>query len=339
MIQRRIEWVDSLKFLGIFAIYLGHLGHQAGNAYEFVFRYHVALFFFCAGFFTKNIIHTPVIKFVSAKTLKILVPYYIFSFIFILLLSVNESWNADKLIKGFYSILSGIRNDQYVGSLWFLNCIYVTFLLDYLFVRILRNKFFVLAASAFALIYTQVFMTHNPRIEPSWFWNIDSALSFWFFMAAGRVMFKKLDESALMNISSKKSIIPFILSAVVAALYFYVGPDWIFKLLKIKFSDTGFFKFFFYISYSTAGSLILIIFNIFIAKKMATSKFISNIGSNTLSICGLENSVKLIFPIVFSTIGVSIKLTTPMSAFLYAFSCLILANFLSKILKKYAPIK
>ena len=48
----RHDWVDALKFLGIFAIYLGHLGVGAGKLYPFVFSYHVPLFFFAAGFFT-----------------------------------------------------------------------------------------------------------------------------------------------------------------------------------------------------------------------------------------------------------------------------------------------
>lgn len=32
----RHDWVDALKFLGIFAIYLGHLGLGAGKLYPFV---------------------------------------------------------------------------------------------------------------------------------------------------------------------------------------------------------------------------------------------------------------------------------------------------------------
>ncbi|EII8191729.1 acyltransferase, partial [Shigella flexneri] len=44
--KTRHDWVDALKFLGIFAIYLGHLGLGAGKLYPFVFSYHVPLFFF-----------------------------------------------------------------------------------------------------------------------------------------------------------------------------------------------------------------------------------------------------------------------------------------------------
>ena len=45
-IRNRIEWVDICKFLGILAIYIGHFGTDAGDAYVFVFKYHVPLFFF-----------------------------------------------------------------------------------------------------------------------------------------------------------------------------------------------------------------------------------------------------------------------------------------------------
>jgi len=40
----RYEWVDVLKALGIFSIYLGHFGKATGKLYPFVFEYHVPLF-------------------------------------------------------------------------------------------------------------------------------------------------------------------------------------------------------------------------------------------------------------------------------------------------------
>ena len=36
-ITQRYDWVDVLKFLGIFAIYLGHCGNIAGKLYPFVY--------------------------------------------------------------------------------------------------------------------------------------------------------------------------------------------------------------------------------------------------------------------------------------------------------------
>ncbi|MCI8815137.1 MAG: acyltransferase family protein, partial [Lachnospiraceae bacterium] len=50
----RYEYIDVLKFLGIFAIYLGHITSPSGSVYKFVFLYHVPLFFFVSGCMDMN---------------------------------------------------------------------------------------------------------------------------------------------------------------------------------------------------------------------------------------------------------------------------------------------
>lgn len=47
--KQRLGWVDVVRCFGMFAIYLGHFGEQAGHAYTFVYTHHVALFFFISG--------------------------------------------------------------------------------------------------------------------------------------------------------------------------------------------------------------------------------------------------------------------------------------------------
>ena len=51
--SKRVNWVDVFRFFGMWAIYIGHLGPAAGKLYPFVFTYHVPLFFFAAGFFSR----------------------------------------------------------------------------------------------------------------------------------------------------------------------------------------------------------------------------------------------------------------------------------------------
>lgn len=45
----RVAWLDVARAIGIYAIYLGHFGEEAGPAYRFVFQFHVPLFFFLSG--------------------------------------------------------------------------------------------------------------------------------------------------------------------------------------------------------------------------------------------------------------------------------------------------
>ena len=51
MEKQRVEWIDIFKLLGIVAIFCGHLGTETGGLHDFVFMYHVPLFFFASGIF------------------------------------------------------------------------------------------------------------------------------------------------------------------------------------------------------------------------------------------------------------------------------------------------
>lgn len=46
----REDWLDVAKFLGIWAVFVGHFGTLAGGSYQFVYLYQNALFFFCSGY-------------------------------------------------------------------------------------------------------------------------------------------------------------------------------------------------------------------------------------------------------------------------------------------------
>ena len=68
--KKRVEWIDIAKFLGIFAIYLGHFGDSAGHAFTFVFAFHVPLFFFLSGCMSNYDNETNIFRFVWKKFLQ-----------------------------------------------------------------------------------------------------------------------------------------------------------------------------------------------------------------------------------------------------------------------------
>lgn len=49
--KERLLWIDVLKCIGIWAVYIGHFGNSAGRGYGFAYLFQNALFFMCAGFF------------------------------------------------------------------------------------------------------------------------------------------------------------------------------------------------------------------------------------------------------------------------------------------------
>jgi len=49
MKNKRIEWADTLKAIGIFFVVLGHNVLPA-EMYKYIFSFHVPLFFFISGY-------------------------------------------------------------------------------------------------------------------------------------------------------------------------------------------------------------------------------------------------------------------------------------------------
>lgn len=49
-ISERVDWVDTLKFIGILSVILGHINFPLNG---FIYTWHMPLFFIVSGFFIK----------------------------------------------------------------------------------------------------------------------------------------------------------------------------------------------------------------------------------------------------------------------------------------------
>lgn len=128
--NKRIEWIDILKGIGIIFVLLGHMPSLPIIIQLWIFSFHMPLFFFASGYlFTKRDILVQVIK--KAKSL--LIPYFIFSFVF-LLLDLILFKNIDDLKSNIINTLTGQGG---FGMLWFFVSL---FLVECIFNAIV-NKF------------------------------------------------------------------------------------------------------------------------------------------------------------------------------------------------------
>lgn len=121
---KRVNWIDVAKFWGMFFIYLGHFGTVAGNAYYWVFSFHVPLFFFLAGCL-ENYNQRSLLLNLKHKALTTLLPFYVFGLLSVIFESIN--CNSFLPMKSGFRILleGGIRNIiVYGGALWFLSCLF-----------------------------------------------------------------------------------------------------------------------------------------------------------------------------------------------------------------------
>ncbi|WP_366559045.1 acyltransferase family protein [uncultured Fusobacterium sp.] len=187
MEKERIEWIDTLKFLGIFSIYLGHLGSIPNNIRSFVFSYHVPLFFLISGFFNKKIELKEYFLFIKDSFKKYMYPYYFFTLISLIYISIrNNSFSFNNFI---YSI-TGIRNHVW-GGLWFFSCLFIIKITYNLILAIFKNKFIVFIISIFLYVISMKYLPHIPRMNPKWVYNVDSAFFYIIFYSLGDILFDK----------------------------------------------------------------------------------------------------------------------------------------------------
>ncbi len=112
----RIGWVDALKAIAMFCVFLGHFGENAGGFYVFVFMFHIQTFFFASGLFASKLTQLPLVDFLKNLLRRLVIPYLFLCALNIIakLLFYPEGASASELIV---QCLLGKRNEMFVASL------------------------------------------------------------------------------------------------------------------------------------------------------------------------------------------------------------------------------
>ncbi|MDF2940379.1 MAG: hypothetical protein K0R66_1021 [Gammaproteobacteria bacterium] len=140
-----IKAVDSLKCFAILAVVLGHIGTPFTN---FIFSWHMPLFFFIAGFFIKSdeSVKTHLIK--SSK--RLLIPYIVFAVLALLVVMIKNPVlhrPQASLLEGIVAIVYWMNTDHittYGNVLWFLPTLFLCRLALFLLLKYVRNLWVIL---------------------------------------------------------------------------------------------------------------------------------------------------------------------------------------------------
>jgi fucose 4-O-acetylase-like acetyltransferase len=311
--DKRIHWVDVLKFLGIFVIYLGHFGESAGKLYPFVYTYHVPLFFFISGFFAEPKKGETFFSFVKKKFRKLMIPYFVFVAFSLLMHAVQYDLAAGPLLFELQRYVFAVRNTLLHSSLWFFSCLFTVSVLHRLILLITRSKWAVLAISMVPACFLQI-------DRPAWFWNIDSALIYLVYYALGNICFSDIHKYRYEYFHLKGRIV-YILLVLVSVLisvktYFYGSLYLILKVLDIDLPKQA--EAFFTVFNTSA----LLFANIQLAFLLDRYNLFRNIGKETLLLCGLEFITKNLLQSIFVMLGIQIRFDTPLITLLYTVLCI-----------------
>ncbi len=311
--DKRVHWVDALKFLGIFVIYLGHFGESAGKLYPFVYTYHVPLFFFVSGFFANIKKEETFFSFVKKKFQKLMVPYFMFVAFSILMHAVQYDLAAEPLLYELQRYVFAVRNTLLHSSLWFFSCLFVVSVLHRLILMITKSKWAVLAISMAAACFCQF-------EQPSWFWNVDSALLYLVYYALGNICFSDINKYRYEYFQLKGRLVYILLvliSFIIAVKTYFLGS--LYLILKVLDIDLPKQAEAFFTVFNTA---IILFANIQLAFLLERNNLFRRIGKETLLLCGVEFITKNLLQSIFAMLGIQIRLDTPLITLLYTVLCI-----------------
>ncbi len=310
--NERISWVDTLKFLGIFAVYVGHFADVAGLSYPYVYTYHVPLFFFVSGFFAVPSKEISLLSYIKKNIISILIPYFVFNIITLIALGVGANFNFAQIKSYFPLIFSGIRDKLMPAySLWFLPCMFLMKITYFALYKLVKKKALVLFLSIAMMYFAFRFFSLIPL-----FFNINYMFLYIFYYSLGASTFTFIKSLNYYKLSVwYKFLWWFILVGIVclSLLFYFQKTEKIFKLLSLG----GFLNL-----QSVILPIIGIILNIYLSFWISKLKLSVEFGKKTLMFCGNEQLVNFLVPCAFSVLGIKVAPTTPLSVYLYTIALL-----------------
>ena len=308
--RERVRWIDTAKFLGIFAIYLGHFGEKAGNSYNFVFQYHVALFFCLSGCMDTYDQENNIMRYTLKEIKSKLVPLWVFSVLSIVVCVIQNNYGLGRISDFLILVAKGnIRESFFAASLWFFSCLFFMKIIFKL-IKFLKKSWLIFAVCLAMYMIAELVITPRPSIKPHWFYNLDSVFYYIIFFAIGYIGYPYIVDLFKLDTRLKKVI--FILSGGICFGYsalIFNGRDGLTPVI-ILFPALRLFI-------PIIRALLIIWFNLIIAKIVENINIFNEIGRNTLYLCGNEYIVKILVPCMIELTGLELNLSSPLSAYLY----------------------
>lgn len=297
----RVAWLDVARAIGIYAIYLGHFGEEAGPAYRFVFQFHVPLFFFLSGCAETYNKEEAVFGNLKRNVKTILLPAYFFAVLSLIIYVINVNADLTEVrIWGQLIIKGLVRNTYLAASLWFLTCLFIVKSIFALLKKMKKWYWFV-AAGIFMFLIAEYGMSPRPIDSPRYYYNLDSACYYMHFYIIGFLAYPYLKEwleKTRSIVKSAKTVIAVGLLGYAGLMYFQIN---VLSYIPIHnmIADSGLrmLK-----TYLMIGAVIML------AYYLQEVEVLSKIGQDTLYLCGSEYIIKIIVPSICGIVGLTVNL-------------------------------
>lgn len=270
--NKRIEYIDILRGIAMILVLIGHNDTILTN---YIYSFHIPLFFFISGLTYKG--NSASLKEVIKKRFRnIVIPYLKLSlflyFLWILLMNFQGIvLYKNDILRNFVGIFycQGVDSMAWGLQLWFLPCLFITSIIFY-FISKIKKKVFILIS---IIAVSSVGFLLNDILRINFLWSFDVALVGVLFYGTGFLLKNKLN-------TYKPQIVDFICMLISLVLLI------IFNQLngRVDMYSSQYNNILLFISNSFLGIYIIIIASKLIKQK----RIIKFVGINTIIILALH---------------------------------------------------
>lgn len=327
--SKRINWIDILKAIAIFFVVLGHT-LNGGLIEQYIYSFHIPLFFFLSGMFFKN---DKVINTFKNKSKTLLIPYFVFGIISILVFLILGKYAVSSLGKGTYNssffvyfkeLLYGSAYDgalKFNLPLWFLPCLFITSISYLLFYKVFKNKTQIIVPILFLIISILINNFISIPVLP---FSINTAFTMIIFYSLGYSF-----KSNIKNIKfNKKTLI------CISIIFFIIGLVIGLYNGRIRYSVNVYNNMLLFF----IGSISSIISYISISYLINKNKLLEYIGKNTLTILVVHKFPILFFQVVVPYTSKLLANNNIPISFIVALVSISLCLVFDLFVKKFCPI-
>ncbi len=317
----RIEWVDVLRGLAIYCVYLGHFSANLGRIPAFVSVFHVPLFFFvsgCSAAVSKR--KKTLWEEWKGNLLQVFFPYIFMVLVCGVVEALFYDLGQHDFWTQFLSCFTGVGTPFFMGSAWFFPCL---FLLKTVFSMIERAVqppkvravlYPVLGLAGFLLCYS----TDHPL-----FYNINNIPYWMLFYHCGYRLFPAIER-----VRRREVRIPdgrrFLLAALAAlsSVYFstvFFGKEYLVSLLPEGSVPARLVT----VLHAFLGIFHMLMLSLLLDQ----SRILQKIGRNTLFLCGCEPQIWRVTETFLKQIHMVPGGINPLMASIYVFGILAAAAY------------
>lgn len=275
----RNRYIDISKGIGMILVILGHCVWFGGKVHNWIFAFHMPLFFILAGFFLKR---ENYIFYFKKKIRGLIIPYIVFSIIGVLVSLIIPEWrkwlNVKSVLKDIYFANPNVSN---VSSIWFLVCLFwCCVLIQGIFrVKEKRVQFVIslvlfMAGWGYSYIRFQI-KTFENRLPL----ELDVMLIAQFFVYIGYMIYGRLIEF-INRIKTNNWIYIIITFLISLAISIFNG--------RTNIRGLTFNNMIFYMIGSFVGSFFIILLSLELDKIKVISNCIEFFGKNSIYVLGSQ---------------------------------------------------